>query len=224
MNTNNNHSTGNIKKLSHTNNKGLSKVNTTQILSQSNLNLLKHTECKASAKLHHSDSLLKYETTNLKKEMDNSKVMINPYMRECSITKEIVNTNYLNKGSLFKSNLSSLKSNVHKKKEDSMQLHTQQQRLSYKNACCYHYCFQKRKYAQHKVFDPLDYVKNALDINKYFLLSDEFNIMKYIVLNKDNKELLDGFEKCNPPKQQEKIIERAKKCLIRNYSVQSFQS
>ena len=229
-NTNNNiQNTGNtgngtnyIKKLMHTNNKGLSKVNTTQILSQSNLNLMKNTECKPSAKLHHSDSLLKYET-NLKKEMDNSKVMMNPYLRECSITKELVN-NYHKKGTLIKSNLSSIKSNSHKKLEDSKHLQTQQQAFTYKKACCYHYCFKKRKYAQHKMFDPFDYVKNVLDINKYFLLSDEFNIMKYIVLHKDNKELFDNLEKCYSSQKHERTIEKAKKCLIRNYSVQSFQS
>ena len=231
-NTNNNNniqSTGNtgngtnyLRKLMHTNNKGLSKVNTTQILSQSNLNSMKHPECKASAKLHHSDSLLKYET-NLKKEMDNSKVMMNPYLRECSITKELVN-NYQKKGTLIKSNLSSLKSSVHKKREDSIQLQNNQHAFTFKNACCYHYCFRKGKYTQHKLFDPFDYVKNALDINKYFLLSDEFNIMKYIILNKDNKELFDNIEKCYSPQKQEKIIEKAKRCLIRNYSMQSFQS
>ena len=57
------------------------------------------------------------------------------------------------------------------------QLQNNQHAFTFKNACCYHYCFRKGKYTQHKLFDPFDYVKNALDINKYFLLSDEFNIM-----------------------------------------------
>lgn len=214
---NNNTNYSPIKK--NTLNRGLSKLNTTQILSQSNLNSLKNPDTKRCQKLPYSDSLLNCET-NLKKDVDNSKVMINPYLQEYSASKEnISSTN--KKESALKNNLSSFKFVNTKTKEEFT---VQNLNTSYKQACCYHYCYKKTHRMTINKFDPFNVVKNALDINNYFLLSDEFNIMKFIILNKDNKEVIDNIEKIKHDKKQERIIDRAKKILVKNYSMQSLQS
>ena len=217
-NSNNNNTHHNsIKK--NTVNRGLSKLNTTQILSQSNLNSIKIPETKRCPKLRYSDSLLNCET-NLKKDIDNSKVMINPYLQDYSVSKDIV-TSTNKKESVLKNNLSSFKFMNGKTKDE---FHSQKLNMSYKQACCFHYCYKKTHKVSKNKFDPFNVVKNALDINNYFLLSDEFNIMKFIILNKDNKEILDNIEKFEPMKKHERIIDKAKKILIKNYSMQSFQS
>jgi hypothetical protein len=96
--------------------------------------------------------------------------------------------------------------------------------MNYKKACCYHYCYKKTHKVKQKKYDPFHVVKNALDINNYFLLSDEFNIMKFIILNKDNKEILDNIEKLEPGTKHERIIDKAKRILVKNYSMQSLHS
>ena len=216
---NNNNITNHNSMKKNTINKGLSKLNTTQILSQSNLNSLKNPETKRCTKLLYSDSLLHCET-NLKKDIDNSKVLINPYLQEYSFSKD-ANNGTNKKETVLKNNLSTFKFMNGKNKEE---FNSHNLNMNYKQACCYHYCYKKTHKVKQKKYDPFHVVKNALDINNYFLLSDEFNIMKFIILNKDNKEILDNIEKLEPGKKHERIIDKAKKILIKNYSMQSLHS
>ena len=218
---NNNNNINNNTIARKTNIKYLTKLYTTQLLTQSNLNsMMKNLEYKGCInKLNNSDSLLKYDV-NLKKDYENSKVMLNPYLQEYSISKEVIANK---KCSALKSNFSTMKVNVNnqKKEEQTQQPHNELIYRYYK-ACCLHYC-SKNSRGVYKT-TPFDIIKEALDINNYFVMTDELNIIKFILINKDNKELIDTIDKYDSIKKKGKLIERAKRLLNANNSMQSFQS